>query len=147
MVPTHEVHNEPRRRPAGGRGTRRAFALFAWLFAAGVVFQVFLAGLAVLVEPARLADHQAFGHLVLLIPYVMLAVGLVARLPGRTLALTGGLVVLAVAHDAFVYIPVETEAEFLRALHAVNALVLFWIAVLLARGATGMLDSRQTGMR
>ena len=133
MVAADEIRTEARRPRTGAPGTRTVFLLLVCIFIGGVVLQVFLAGLGVLVEPARLADHRAAGHLVLLIPYGMLVVGLFARLRRRTLALTVILVLLAIAHDALLYVPAGNQVEFLRALHPVNALILFWIAVHLAR--------------
>ena len=82
-----------------------------------------------------------------MIPYALLVGGLLARLPRRTLALVGGLVLLSVAHDVLVYVPRETEAGFQRALHPVNALLLFWIAVHLVRCTPALLRGRSGDRR
>ena len=129
------THSRGRRSSPLVQDARHACALLAWLFVGGVVLQVFVAGLALLVDPVRIAEHRAFGHLVLLIPYGMLAAGLLARLPRRLLGLTALLVALRLMHTAFVHVPADGGASVLRALHPVNALLLFRLGLHLARAA------------
>jgi len=63
----------PRPAPALVRGARAAHTLLARLFVGGVVLQVFLAGLALLVDAEYTDAHRALGHVVLMIPYGILA--------------------------------------------------------------------------
>jgi hypothetical protein len=59
----------------------------------------------------------------------------VARLPRRLFVHTALLLGLSLAHSSFVYVPADGDAGVLRALHPVNALLLFWLGLHLARGA------------
>ena len=135
IIPLPSTDSGTRRTSTLARGARIAYALLAWLFVGGVVFQVFLAGLALLVDPVRIGEHRALGHVVLTIPYALVAAGLCARLPRRLLSLTALLLGLSLVHSAFVYVPTNSDVGFLRAFHPVNALLLFWLGLSLARGA------------
>jgi hypothetical protein len=140
---TASLTSTPRSSPRSStrvRGARLAYAALAWLFVGGVVLQVFLAGMALLVDPLRIAEHRTFGHLVLLIPYGLLAAGLVARFPRRLFGLTALLMVLSLMHTSFVHVPADGDAGFVRAFHAVNALLLFWLGTHLARGSLRLPD-------
>ena len=137
IAPLSSTENRARRSSTLVRIARSAYALLAWLFVGGVVLQVFLAGLALLVDPVRIEEHRALGYLVLMIPYGLLAAGLFARLPRRLLGLTALLVGLSLIHTGFVYVPADGDVGFLRAFHPVNALLLFWLSLRLARGADG----------
>jgi len=116
-------------------GVRLLYAITACLFVAGVILQVFLAGLGLMVDGDRLADHQAAGYLVIQIPYAMLLIALFARLPRGLLVATVLLALLATIHDVVVYMPADGDTGFLRAFHPVNALLLFWLGLTAARGA------------
>lgn len=66
---------------------------------------------------------------------VMLASGLAGRLPRRMLGLTALLSLLYVMQWVSVYLPFALGVPELGALHAVNALAIFSIALHLARAA------------
>lgn len=74
----------------------------------------------------------------------MLIVGVIGRLPSRLLALTGLLFMLFVLQYVFLYVLGNiTGVPALRALHAVNALLLFWIAVQVIQRAWLFIRSSQ----
>lgn len=110
---------------------RIGFVALAWLFAAAVVVQVFLAGLSLFDSALRWDDHRAFGSLIGFVPVLLLVCAVVGRLPLR---LIGGAALLfwlygmqfALAHAGTGYV---------AALHPVNAIALFALAVGLGRGA------------
>jgi hypothetical protein len=114
--------------PARIRHARRAYRLLAWLFAACVVIQVFVAGLAIFVSPAQWASHRAFVHIFELLPLVMLVLAFVGRLPVRTRWLTAAVFGMLILQYA-----TANSGGVLAALHPVTALLLFWAAVTLAR--------------
>jgi hypothetical protein len=100
--------------------------------AAGIVVQIFLVGMNVFLRPIYWADHIALGHALGGLVMIQLVVALVGRLPARIrwlnalMLLLFGLQYNARALAGLVQIPALT------ALHAANALFLFWIAVTLA---------------
>lgn len=114
---------------------RTVYVLIAWLLVGCIVTQVFLAGLNVFLQPRYWALHIQFGHIVGLIVIVLLLLGVAARLPRRMHALA----LLMVLLIAFQYNARRLAALFgvpeLAALHAVNALILFWCAATLSRWA------------
>lgn len=130
-------------RRIGARPARRIYVACAWLFAAGIVVQVFLAGVAVLVDAGRWGDHRAFGSLLFHLPPVMLVAALAARLPRRIVGLSALAVALVLLQFVLVSLPAVGGAGLIRALHPVNALALFWLALTLARGAQPPLFARQ----
>ena len=128
------TERRPGPRPAPvpvARGIRRVAA--AWLFVAGIGLQVFLAGLGVLVNGDYLDLHRGFSHLLFLLPPVVLVAGLAERLPRQRLALTAALIPLLIVQYTLVYVPADGDLAALRALHLVNALALFWVALQVAR--------------
>lgn len=133
------TRTDPRRPRTCTRPARTIFALCAWLFAAGVTLQVFLAGLGALVNPTQWGEHRAFGSLILTLPYLMLVTGLIGRLPGRTLVLVALLIPLGWLQHALIAVPPDAGWAALRALHAVNGFVLFWAATNLAWSARELL--------
>ena len=56
------------------RWSRFGAMAFAWLFAAGVAIQIFLAGLALFDTAERWSDHESFGYMIgiLLLPLIVL---------------------------------------------------------------------------
>ena len=121
------------------RGARYAYAVLAWAFVAGLVVQVFFIGLALFAGSENLALHVTLGWILHLVPILILVAAAVAR-AGRQQVL------LAVALAAIVFIvPIlvllRDSAPVFAALHPVAALLSFWLAMLVARGATQLLRS------
>ena len=112
-----------------------AYAVFAWIFLATLVVQVFLIGLALFDDESFRETHRQFGfEWVGLSALLLLVFGLLAR-PGRREV---GLVV-----GVFVLYIIQTSLPGLRdsypvvaALHPVVALGLFAMAIQIARLAT-----------
>jgi putative tricarboxylic transport membrane protein len=121
-------------RRTGHVPVRIGYLIITWLFAVGLVAQVFLAGVAVLVNPARWPDHVMFGNILGEVPLPMIVVGLFARLPKRLLVPTILLFPLFIMQYVFVDV-----SGWARALHPVNALALFWITIYLGQGAWRLL--------
>lgn len=112
------------------RWARRGFVLFSGLFAICVVIQVFIAGMAVFVDPANWSLHTAFIHVFELLPLVMLVLAFIGRLTRTLKWLPVGLWVLIMMQ----YATAEGfSASLVAAIHPVNALVIFWLAVFTTR--------------
>lgn len=108
---------------------RQVHLLLAGLFAAGIVAQVFFAGLGVLVEPGYFAWHTTFAHLLEALLLGVLVVGVVARVGWGSIGLNLLLFGLFTMQYVFMY----GFQGAPKALHLVNALALFWLAVHLAQ--------------
>jgi hypothetical protein len=99
---------------------------------ADLATQVFLAGLNVFLGPRWWAWHITFGHAIGVLLVVQSAATWLARMPARSRWLSLGMIVLF----GFQYwarpLAGLLQAPYLIPLHAVNALLLFWVALTLA---------------
>jgi uncharacterized protein DUF6220 len=118
-----------------------ALAIFAWLFLAGVVYQFFLAGMGLL-GGGDMTNHIGFGWTLPLVAILVFLVALAVRPGWRIFGLTSLLMVLT-----FVQIGLPSlrdQSPFLAALHPVNALAIFWLALTIAQRATARARSMTT---
>jgi Family of unknown function (DUF6220) len=106
------------------------FAAAAWLFLAGVILQVFLAGLGAF-KLAPWAAHGQLGWVLGIAPIVILLFAIAANAERRTVWLAVALA-LATAIQPELATARHTD-PVLAALHPVNALLVFWLAWLVAR--------------
>ncbi|HET8777688.1 MAG TPA: DUF6220 domain-containing protein [Candidatus Limnocylindria bacterium] len=114
---------------------RVALPVMAWLFIALVAVQVFFAGLG-LFGATDMALHRDFGYWVPLGALAVLLGALVGRAGARTIWLAGGLLVASAVQTA---LPVlRDDLPFIAALHPVNALLMFWLALVVARRAVAL---------
>jgi hypothetical protein len=111
---------------------RYLYAALAVLFAVGVVVQVFLAGVG-LFGAGNLDGHRGLGYLLSLAPILVVLAGWAARAGGRSMLMAGGLVVVAFVQGLLPSL--RDAAPLVAALHPVNALLLFGLAILVARRA------------
>lgn len=106
------------------------FAVLAWLFLAGVVVQVLLAGMG-LFELTDWTTHAGFGWGLSLVPVLLVVLAATARVDADT-----GLLTIFLAISAF-FQPELAAARHtspvVAAFHPVNALILFVLAWLVAR--------------
>ena len=118
---------------------RYLYATLVWAFVLGILLQVYFAGLGLFVGPRLFAYHIDFGWLLHLGPLpILVAAGLAGA--GRTRILQG--VALAVI---FFFVPIlaaiRTDAPLTAAFHPVAALLGFWLATVVGRGATSLVRS------
>lgn len=106
---------------------KKGFALLAVLFAISVVAQVFLAGLAIFVNPIHWLKHTGFVHLFEFIPVLMLILSFVGKMPrwaiGQSAALFGVIFVMYFTANITPIFP------WAAALHPVIAIGLFWMSI------------------
>lgn len=124
---------------------RIAFVAVAWLFVACVVIQVFLAGLGVFAGAANFNLHRDFGYTFGWLTVVMLVLALAGRLGRRWIGLSALLLVLFAMQSVFVAFRADLPAA--AALHPVNALAIFYVAQLVARGAPSVVRSAPSPSR
>lgn len=88
----------------------------AWLFAAAVVVQIFLAGLSLFDNASRWADHKSFGMMIGPLPILLLLVVLIGRLPRPIIGMSAALLVLY-----FIQISLPSASGYVAALHPLVA--------------------------
>jgi len=116
---------------------RGLHSLAAWLLAASVVVQAFLAGAAMtnLGGNGDFSAHVGVGYAVPgLLALIVLLTALVARLGRNQIALSVGLLVLYVIQTSLPY--AKTSSPIIAALHPANAFLLFLGAIWVARRST-----------
>jgi mono/diheme cytochrome c family protein len=116
---------EPQRALPIARQARIVYSCLTWLFALGVVLQVFFAGLGALVDPSYFGWHTSFARVLELLILLMLVAGAVGRVGWGNFGLTMLIFILFVLQYTFIY----NAQGPARALHVVNALGLFWLTV------------------
>ena len=113
---------------------RTGYLISVWLFLLGVLAQTFLAGLALFSLSAYWKDHTSLGWLVAHgLPILPLLFALFSRLPRDA---WGMLIILLILAGIQPFLPgLRRELPWAAALHPVNALLLFWIGLKVARRA------------
>ncbi len=115
---------------------RMVHAIAAWLLVAGIVVQVFLAGAAIanLGGSGDFSTHIEFGYTAIgLLALAVLLTAVAARSGRRDIGASFALLLLYVVQTALPQF--RASVPVLAALHPVNALVLFGLAVWYARRA------------
>ena len=112
---------------------RPAHLVVAWLLVAGLVVQIFLAGLGVFRDAASFETHKNFGYTLELLPLVLLVLGLIAGLGRRAALLAAAIFGLFLLQSVFVAL--RTDMPDVAALHPVNGFLITFLAIVLARDA------------
>jgi hypothetical protein len=112
-------------------GAYTALGVVAWLFAACIIVQVFLAGMGVFDGPERFETHRDFGYLFGWLTLVMVVIAAVGRL-GRVLI---GLSVLALIQFFLqsILILFREDQPAIAALHPVNGVLLLVVSIAIGR--------------
>jgi len=112
---------------------RRLYLAAAWLFVASIVVQVFLAGAAIsnLGGSGNFDTHAAFGYTVVgLLALAVLLTAVLSGLPRREIGIAFGLLLLYVFQT--ILPSFKGSTPWIAALHPVNALMLFAVAIWVA---------------
>jgi hypothetical protein len=118
------------------RGARLLYYATTALLLSGLVLQIFFAGAALLVNSSFLDAHRAFAHLLELFAILLPVMALISRQPWRTTLLSLLPFFLIAMQYVFLYaltgmgLPLWT-----RGLHAVNAIIIYWLMLRLSRSA------------
>jgi hypothetical protein len=118
---------------------RLGFAVGAWLFVACLVVQVFLVGLDIFAELGG-SIHRDFAYLYGWLAPVLVLLSRAPGVPTGTRSLTLVLLVLFAAQT--VLPSLRDQLPLLAALHAVNALAIFAVAIVVARRASVGIEPR-----
>ena len=115
---------------------RQALAVLAWATVVAVVGQFFLAGVG-LFGVAGMDWHVGVGYWLPLLALLMVVAAWPARADRRTFWMSVGLFALLMLQTTLPYF--RGELPVIAALHPPNALLIFWLAVVVSRRATGLL--------
>lgn len=121
------------------RSMRWAYVVFAWLFVALVVTQFFFAGLFIFGAGSK-DLHVGLGYSLFFVAILYTLFALAARLPWRWSGLTALLIVLVLVQPMLATAPIP----LLAALHPVNALLIFTLALYLAVRARQFIPGRMS---
>ncbi len=125
------------------RIARRAYVVGVYLLGLSVLAQFLLAGLGIFFDPNFLSLwHATVGASVIAaLSLLLVVVGRLGRVPGRTLWLTAAVFGLVVV-QSLLLLPYHMDATgLLRAvsgLHVVNALLIAWVALRLVTRASSL---------
>lgn len=131
------LHTQDAALSASVRTARFLFALLAWIFAACLIVQVFIAGMATFSDSAHWELHRQFVKLFAFVPLLMFVMALIGKMPGRKRWVSIGSFALVIFQ--FLTVQLFSSAWVLASLHPVIALLLFWGAVTMVK------DSRPAG--
>ena len=116
--------------------TRMVYLMGVWLFLAGVLFEVFLAGLGLFAAQVSWDVHQGFGFLGGPLILILIVLAFLGRFPRATVGLT--VLLLGLYMIQILLVAFGGDAPVIAALHPVNALALFWVALALERRARAL---------
>jgi hypothetical protein len=119
--------------PAGRGWARRGYTVLAWIFVACLAVQTFLAGQAVFTGPELWPLHTSFVHVFELLPVVMLVLAVVGRLPRGLRWLPVLVFALLALQYATAAMGKSLDLKPFGAIHPVNALLMFWLAIHIAQ--------------
>jgi Family of unknown function (DUF6220) len=124
------------------RAFRYAFAVLAWLFVVGIVVQTFYAGLPLFSRGSDFEVHIGLGWTLHLVPILLVVVAAIARAGRGTIWWTVGLLAAVLPQP---FLPgLRESAPILAALHPVNALLIFGLALVVALRSLAPLRAEAT---
>jgi hypothetical protein len=120
-------------RPGWRTAARITFVATSWLLVAGLVVQVFLAGLGVFDSPERFELHSTFGFALQVLPFIMLLSGLAGGLGRRLVGLAG--LIFGLFFLQSVLVSLRGQAPTIAALHPLNGFLILFVSIAVARGS------------
>jgi len=117
----------------GRARARQVFQIGIYVVVAAVVIQFLLAGLGIFTNGDFLFYHAAInGAIIFFLPLILVGIGWYAGMDRRTLGMTAGIAGLVIVQSLLLF-PYHTAVQGpLRAIsgfHALNALLIFWLAL------------------
>jgi len=112
---------------------RSVHVVLAIAFVAGVVVQVFLAGLGVFDDPATFAVHATWGYILELLVVALIVLAVVGRLGRRQVGYAVAL--LGMFFLQSVFIVMRADYPVVAALHPVNGFGILLVGIVTARDA------------
>ena len=122
----------------GRRIARQVWRFATWAYAASIAAMTLLAGMYVFAGHGFIELHKLGAHVVGAISLVLVASALAGRIERRARLQTFGLLGLLLVQRALVHLLVVSP--LIAAFHPVNALLLFWASLTVARGSADAVD-------
>jgi hypothetical protein len=123
------------------RGGTLVYKWLAWIFIVCILIQVFLAGLALFMDPSHWARHTGFSRFLMIPPILMLITSFIARLPIFLRLHSAGLIGMIIL--IFASALLSSEIGFISALHPVIAMILFWETMTIARKTHTLIENKE----
>ncbi len=120
----------------------RAFPALAWLYLVAIGVQVFFAGLFVFVSASDIELHRTMAHVIGALTALLIAAVFVGRVPEKRLVFA--VLGLLVVQGMLVHLGQWFGLWTIAALHPVNALVLGYASLVLARRSSAHWSSART---
>jgi hypothetical protein len=108
-------------------GARYLYVALVWIYLAGILFQVFLAGMGLFGSAKDFEPHVGLGWILHLVPILLLIVAAVGRVGSRLLWWTTALLVVQFIQP--ILATLRNDMPLVAAFHPVLALVIFWLTV------------------
>lgn len=122
-------------RPGGLQRTARTIHLvLAWILVAGLVVQIFLAGLGVFAAASSFALHRNWGYVLEALPFFMAIAAWLGKL-GRW-HVTAAVVIFALFLVQSFLVLARDSMPTVAALHPVNGFLIAWLAIRVAHNAS-----------
>jgi len=112
----------------------RAFPILAWAYLAALAIQVFFAGMYVFVGASNIELHRGMAHVIALLTGLLIVAVFVGRVPEKRLVFA--VLGLLTLQGLLVHVGQWFDLWTIAALHPVNALVLTYAALTLAKHST-----------
>ena len=109
----------------------RAFPILAWAYLAALAIQVFFAGMFVFVGASNIELHRNMAHVIGALTLLLVAATFIGRVPEKRLVF--GVVGLLIVQGMLVHMGQWFGLWLIAALHPVNALVLTYASLTLAK--------------
>ena len=122
---------------------RRAHLFVAWAFVAGVILQVFLAGLGVFDSRARFVDNVTWGYTLEILPLLLLVLAAVGRLGRRQVIFAAALFAMFILQS--ILVALRADLPMVAALHPVNGFAILFLGIVVAREAWAAREALEPG--
>ncbi|WP_247004604.1 DUF6220 domain-containing protein [Halosolutus gelatinilyticus] len=110
---------------------RYGYLILAGFFVICVLVQIYIAGMAVFIDPSNWSLHTTFVHAFVPMLFILVVLALIGRLPRSLKVAPIGLFLLV----AFQYMTAARYGSLVAAIHPVNAVVIFVVSALAVRRA------------
>ena len=120
----------------------RAFPILAWAYLGALGIQVFFAGMYVFVGASNIELHRNMAHVIGLLTFLLIVAVFVGRVPEKRLVF--GVLGLLVVQGMLVHMGQWFGLWTIAALHPVNALVLTYASLVLAKRSSAYWTEQPT---
>jgi len=124
-------------------GARYVYLALVWIYLAGILVQVFLAGTGLFGDARDFEPHIALGWILHLVPVLLLIVAAVGRVGSRLLWWTTALLVVQFIQPILAL--ARSDQPLVAAFHPVLALIIFWLALTIGLQAWQLVQESAPG--